>query len=510
MYTFSRYFSELMSQIGSRLYDILIAFRDLFVDLWHSLYAIFSDMATFTSSYMNSFDGLSWVLFGLVVLVLLAILFGIGYGIYRLIRRRVKIKTKYSTKAKMMDEIEDLNEKVLDLIDEKNRIMAMKVSQLGIKPGSKGADALKKNDKDWDKRFIKLNYVDRMNEKKEYQTMKEEDKIDLATLTIRFRHYSAGKLGLYYTDKSIQLFLAGLGAAKILILEGISGTGKTSLPYAFGMFFQNKSSIISVQPSWRDRSELLGYLNEFTKKFNESEFLKEMYKANYEKEPRIIVLDEMNLARIEYYFAEFLSMMEMPNPDDRVIDLVSERMDNDPKFLQEGKLVVPKNIWFLGTANQDDSTFAVTDKVYDRAVSIVFNRRAEVFKASDEKPIYMEYEYLQKMFDDAIENQPVSKESLEKLEEIEQFMISKFKLPFGNRIYLQINKFVPVFKACGGSEVDGLDYIFMRKVLRKMSSLHIGFVQREMKGLVTLIEKLFGKTGFYESKEFIEDLMKQM
>lgn len=295
-----------------------------------------------------------------------------------------------------------------------------------------------------------------------------------------------------------------------MILEGISGTGKTSLPYAFGMFFSNKSSMISVQPSWRDRSELLGYLNEFTKKFNESEFLKEMYKANYEKEPRLIVLDEMNLARIEYYFAEFLSMMEMPNPDERVIDLVSEKLPNDPKFLDGGKLVVPKNIWFIGTANQDDSTFSVTDKVYDRAVSIVLNKRAEVFKAKDTKPIYMEYTYLQQLFDEAIEKRPVSQENLDKLAVIEKFMIDNFKLPFGNRIYLQIKKFVPVFVACGGDEVDGLDYIFTRKVLRKMGNLHINFVQKEIKELLSLFDKQFGKDKFTESREFVEELSKRL
>ena len=91
-----------------------------------------------------------------------------------------------------------------------------------------------------------------------------------------------------------------------MILEGISGTGKTSLPYAMGKFFGNDAAIISVQPSWRDRSEMVGYLNEFTKKFNETD-LKELYETTYREDLNFIVLDELNLARIEYYFAEFLS-----------------------------------------------------------------------------------------------------------------------------------------------------------------------------------------------------------
>ena len=127
-----------------------------------------------------------------------------------------------------------------------------------------------------------------------------------------------------------QLF-AGMAASKLIILEGISGTGKTSLAFALGKFFNFDSAIIPVQPSWKDRSELIGYYNEFTKKFNESEFLKALYVTTYRKDLDVIVLDEMNLARIEYYFAEFLSVMEMRDPADWLIDLIPSPMAGDPQ-----------------------------------------------------------------------------------------------------------------------------------------------------------------------------------
>ena len=80
-----------------------------------------------------------------------------------------------------------------------------------------------------------------------------------------------------------------------------------------GKFLKNPVTIASVQPSWRDRTEIFGYFNEFTKRFNETEVLKKMYEATFKEEIFITVLDEMNIARVEYYFAELLSILEMPS-----------------------------------------------------------------------------------------------------------------------------------------------------------------------------------------------------
>jgi 5-methylcytosine-specific restriction endonuclease McrBC GTP-binding regulatory subunit McrB len=154
--------------------------------------------------------------------------------------------------------------------------------------------------------------------------MKDEDMINLNDLVKRFINFSASRLGLFYDRKIISAFFAGMAASKTMILEGISGTGKTSLPYAMGKFFGNDADIIAVQPSWRDRAEMIGYLNEFTKKFNETDFLKAIYETTYRDDICIIVLDEMNLARVEYYFAELLSLLEMPDSDAWLIDIVPD------------------------------------------------------------------------------------------------------------------------------------------------------------------------------------------
>jgi hypothetical protein len=275
-------------------------------------------------------------------------------------------------------------------------------------------------------------------------------------------------------------------------------------------FFENKAEIISVQPSWRDRAEIIGYLNEFTKRFNETDFLKALYESIYRKDVNFIVLDELNLARIEYYFAEFLSIMEMPNPSEWKIDLVPDSKPSDPLKVINGKITVPENVWFIGTANKDDSTFTITDKVYDRAMSLEFENKAEPFEAPDQGPIHMSHAYLQELFDEAYYKYPVSQDLLSKFDILDKFVQNKFKVAFGNRIMNQVHKFVPVYVACGGTEEEGLDYIFANKVLRKFESLNLAFLQEELRDLKDQIKKTFGKNSFEESIKFIDNLQKML
>ena len=203
-----------------------------------------------------------------------------------------------------------------------------------------------------------------------YQAPEYDNNITLEGLVERYRNFACSRMNLYYDVKTIRLFIAGLASTKLIILQGISGTGKTSLPYSFGKFLQNDTTIASVQPSWRDRTELFGYFNEFTKNFNETEVLKRIYSSGYNDDVNVILLDEMNIARIEYYFAEMLSILEMPDADEWELDIVPNAWSTDPLKLDHGKIRIPQNIWYVGTANNDDSTFAISDKVYDRAQPI--------------------------------------------------------------------------------------------------------------------------------------------
>ena len=299
-----------------------------------------------------------------------------------------------------------------------------------------------------------------------------------------------------------------MATSKVIILEGISGTGKTSLPYAMGRFFNQPASIISVQPSWRDRAELLGYLNEFTKRFNETDFLKSVYAASYSDTVNLIVLDEMNLARIEYYFAEFLSVMEMPDVNEWKIDIVPTSDAKDPQKLINGKILIPQNLWFIGTANKDDSTFTITDKVYDRALPIALNQRADLIDAPFTENAVISFEYLDELFKRAQSGYDLSDTASNAFAELDRFIQDTFKIAFGNRIMKQIKLFVPVYMACGFSEFDGLDYMLASKILRKFESLNLTFLKKELDDLKLMLDKLFGKEEFKVSKAYIEELKK--
>ena len=310
-------------------------------------------------------------------------------------------------------------------------------------------------------------------------------------------------MGLYYTPEIVRRFVAGMAASKLLILEGISGTGKTSLPYSFSRYMDNPATIVSVQPSFRDRSEVLGYFNEFSKKFNETEFLRALYEANYRKDPTLIVLDEMNLARIEYYFAEMLSVLEMPSKEEWVLDLVPTAWEGDPLKLDSGKIHVADSTWFIGTANNDDSTFTITDKVYDRAMPIELNEKADAFECEKYPKCDITAEHLEDLFEKAKTDYPISDDLMEKMDKLDNYLITRFKLSFGNRIMKQLYDFIPVYVACGGSEIGGMDYIIARKVLKKFESMNVSFVRDEITGLISYIDKTFGEEEMQDSKNYL-------
>lgn len=351
-------------------------------------------------------------------------------------------------------------------------------------------------------RFPKLSYVDAKYV--DYERPDYDDTITLERFTEGFRRFAASQMSLYYSHEVVRRFVAGLAASKLLILEGISGTGKTSLPYAFSRYLDNPATIVSVQPSFRDRTELIGYFNEFSKRFNETEFLRALYEANYREDLSLIVLDEMNLARIEYYFAEMLSVLELPSKDEWVLDLVPTAWPGDPDKLENGKIHVPDTVWFVGTANNDDSTFTITDKVYDRAIPIEINDRAEEFDCELQPRCSVTCAHLEALFAAARDEHPISDATLTKMLKLNSYLQTRFKLAFGNRIMKQMYDFIPVYVACGGSEIDGLDYIVARKVFKKFESMNVAFVRDEIKGLIAYLEKTFGKTNMQDSRSYLE------
>ena len=530
--------SEFLKFAWEVLSKIVYNLAALAVSLWELLVAGWKDYFSIFLSYFPTLGLTGKILSILLMVILVAIAVLAVFLVVRTIVIRIRLKHDKVDNAELYREIGRLNRQVLDLIDEKNKVLALKVNAMGgtehipymgasaltedvipsvgnvtgIQKGSTvtnaeivvqnaslnstdGAESAETN------RFPKLTLVDQR-----YADFVEpvfDDEITLAQLVDSYRRFACSQMHLYYTEEIIRRFVAGMASSKLLILEGISGTGKTSLPYSFSRFLDNPATMISVQPSYRDRTELLGYFNEFSKRFNETEFLRALYEAGYREEPSIIVLDEMNLARIEYYFAEMLSVLEMPSQDEWVLDLVPTAWPGDPKHLFDGKIRVPNSIWFVGTANNDDSTFTITDKVYDRAMPIELNERADAFECDPQGSCRITSQHLEQMFAQAKRDYPISRETEEKLQKLDNYLQTRFKLAFGNRIIKQMHDFIPVYVACGGTELDGMDYIVARKVLKKLESMNITFVRDEIRSLIEYIEKVFGKANMPDSKAYL-------
>lgn len=337
---------------------------------------------------------------------------------------------------------------------------------------------------------------------------------------------------LYYTDNDIRAFLAGMAVSRLIILQGMSGTGKSSLPRIFSEAISGFNRLIPVESSWRDRNELLGYYNDFNKKFNAKSFTIELYRSTKKRckeVPTFIVLDEMNLARIEYYFSDFLAILQEPDHDKWLIELVSSDMRTLPMELPEEvkqkmrkddptvfaiwekiersrqgdlksetsdeekemltsylaklgrltgakdlidgrKIRVTDNIWFIGTANQDESTFEISDKVYDRAQVVSLNRKGDEGQYANTEKKYISVTDLIGLFDGAINAFKKKEEVERRLKNLDKVLMEKFHISFGYRIVRQTVDFAAVFTAAGGSLEDALDYQISTKILRKVIS----------------------------------------
>ena len=350
-------------------------------------------------------------------------------------------------------------------------------------------------------RFFMLDKTDREMAHREDAEYDETGGLD--EMCNDFRNFAASRLGLYYDINDIRRFIAGLAVTHIVIMQGMSGTGKTSLAYAFGEYLKNPSVIVPIQPMWKERTDLIGYYNEFTKRFNETVLLQKMYEANYSKDMYVTVLDEMNIARVEYYFAEFLSLLELPNPESRYLDVVSDKWDSDPKLLKNGQLKLPENMWFIGTANNDDSTFSISDKVYDRAMVMNLDRKSEYFDAPATEGKRISYERWQRLVSDAQKEYGITNRNLRRIRKLDEYMIDKFHITFGNRIMKQIRCYVAVYVACGGEELSAIDDIMSKKVMRKLESQNPVYVRKAAEGLCAYLDDLFGADGMPLCKDAI-------
>jgi hypothetical protein len=278
---------------------------------------------------------------------------------------------------------------------------------------------------------------------------------------------------LYYTERDVRSFLGGLAMSQLVLLQGISGTGKTSLPLSFARAVGGGTEVVSVQAGWRDKHDLLGHFNSFEKRFYERDFLQALYRAQtpaFADRPFVIVLDEMNLSHPEQYFADFLSALEL-DAGKREITLLTSGVKQAPQFFVDGrKLRIPENVWFVGTANHDETTVDFADKTYDRSHVMELPRHREDFnvqRTSSRHPV--SFAALQTAFGRAQEEYgATAKQVLTAFDELTGTLEQEFQVGWGNRLERQAHCYVPVVVAAGGDVGEAVDHLLSTKVLRKI------------------------------------------
>jgi GTPase subunit of restriction endonuclease len=221
--------------------------------------------------------------------------------------------------------------------------------------------------------------------------------------------------GFRFTKEQVVAFYAALKTKGFVILSGLSGTGKTKLAQLFAELLcpcskchkskeetegemQAESQkqtegecktcthlFLSVRPDWRDSKALLGYYNPLTGNYESTPLLRflqqacEDYKNNKDKaNPYFVILDEMNLAHVEYYFADFLSVLESGRDEEgwtkealRLHSFSQSLRDQDGNEIPP-TLPLPPNLYIIGTVNIDETTYMFSPKVLDRAFTLEF------------------------------------------------------------------------------------------------------------------------------------------
>ena len=196
--------------------------------------------------------------------------------------------------------------------------------------------------------------------------------------------------GYVFSKEIITRYFLSLKTKPFVILTGISGTGKTKIAQIFANYIyqddkkeERKTQIafVPVRPDWMDNRGLLGYFNPLNERYHATPTLRLLLSARENpNKPHFLILDEMNLAKVEYYFSDFLSIFESrtaSSPDGEPLllhDLKEAVAFGDDDLKIPGKLKIPPNLYVTGTVNVDETTYMFSPKVLDRANVIEFNQ----------------------------------------------------------------------------------------------------------------------------------------
>ena len=292
--------------------------------------------------------------------------------------------------------------------------------------------------------------------------------------------YSLDNSGLIFSKRTISRFISSLLTKPFVILSGLSGSGKTKLAQAFAQWIcqdDTQYCIVQVGADWTNREPLLGFPNalkpdEYIKPDNG--VLDVVIRANNNPDlPYFLILDEMNLSHVERYFADFLSVMESHEE----IPLFAEGTVNNGV---PSKLLLPSNLFIIGTVNIDETTYMFSPKVLDRANTIEFRvTKSEIedflenHKEVEMSELFTKGASMAKSFLDMAQNKDFEKQDMKQINaSLADFFeqLKKTGAEFGyrsaNEIIRLINQLTEIDDSLNNNEK--LDIAIMQKLLPKL------------------------------------------
>lgn len=332
------------------------------------------------------------------------------------------------------------------------------------------------------------------------------------------------KDGLFYTKKDLINFHTAVKSSSLVILSGLSGTGKSQLVQCYAKalgLIDDGFHMIPVRPNWNDDSDLIGFVDSMHMVYRPSDagFINILMEACQERNKDklyLICFDEMNLARVEHYFSQFLSILEMPEKS-RILRLYSSeyesRLYNSDKY--KPTVEIGSNIRFIGTVNIDESTFHFSDKVLDRAnvikLEIIPYTEWRTGEVTTKGSLFKEwtYEEYQKLIR-ATKDNMLSDREREFLWKVHELLHSCGKnLGIGPRILKQIAKYLvnlPVSDNIENiSRKEGFDIQFVQRIMTKIrgqrEQLNSMFDIESENGLVKLFDEYSDVSSFEKSRK---------
>lgn len=286
------------------------------------------------------------------------------------------------------------------------------------------------------------------------------------------------KAGFVYEENLVRSFICSLRSSKLTILKGYSGTGKSSIPTLLAKYLKSECIVIPVQPNWRTKQDIMGFYNYFTNRFIPTELTQTLLRANVSKD-RIffVVLDEMNLARVEYYFSEFNSKLWL-DEEAREIELFEGLSNYDgtvSEYIKNNKIKIPDNVFFIGTINEDDSVSPISDKIFDRAQVIEFMQlpSSETVGDLDKAPQDdREDKYTSFKSFNNINSKEEREFNIDIIDKVNESTKEKFNKVIGYRSIGQVKEYVKYYKAAGGNIIDAIDMQLVSKFVPKLKYLY--------------------------------------